>query len=335
MKFRAVINQPAAMRELHGIIAMLAKIHKEATLVLEPTQIHFVLAENVVQGTPWLWSDIDTGDFFAEYTMHGVDRLLHDRIVMSVNTVKLAGALAQLHQRSQQVRFVKLKLTNRQFPCLTIELEVPSAAGGAAVPYRRVTHDVPVTLIAVRDWSEFEVPRLRRRRRRLQINDDGTTGTTHSDGVSCTDSGRVSGSIGMPSVRSLRTLVDRIKNLSPSITVYYNNAGELSLVVETDQATVSSHYINLQVVPDDDHNAGSGHSADLGGVADDAVAVGANNEVSCSVSSKQLAMVLSSLQMSTAMWCHIERDQALSLRVEIRPSVTVNCMLNVVEVAAI
>lgn len=307
MKFRAVLNQPTAMRDLHGIISMLAKINKETTLMLEPTSLTFVVAENLVQGTPWLWSDIQCGGggFFSEYTMQGVDQLLHNKIVMSTNTIKLASAVAALSK--SQARYVKLKLTNRQFPCLTVELEVPSAAGSASVPFRKVTHDVPVTLIAVRDWSEFAVPRSQ------QPPDDGDAGDR---------------SIGMPSMRSLRTLVDRIKNLSPSITVYYNNVGELSLVVETDMATVTSHYRNLPVTV---LRNGNGSRQVVAAPTATAPGSDGNGEVSCRVSSRQLSMILGGLQMSqTGMWCSIVRDVLMNLRVEISTVVSVNCMFNVV-----
>lgn len=313
MKFRAVLNQPAAMRDLHGIISMLAKINKETTLILEATSLTFVVAENLVQGTPWLWSDIQCGGggFFAEYTMQGVDQLLHNKIVMSMNTVKLASAVAALSR--SQARYVKLKLTNRQFPCLTIELEVPSAAASASVPYRKVTHDVPVTLVAVRDWTEFSVPRSQHQQLDGDAND-----SAHSR------------SIGMPSMRSLRTLVDRIKNLSPSITVYYNHVGELSLVVETDTATVTSHYRNLPVT----RLNGDGNQQQSSEQAAKRTATtgsGANGEVSCRVSSRQLSMILGGLQISqTGMWCSIVRDVLMNLRVEISAVVSVNCMFNVV-----
>lgn len=332
MKFRAVLNQPSAMRDLRGLVGMLAKVHKEATVLIDPQRMSFVIAENIAQGIPWLWTDIGdcspAGGVFSEFGMEGVDRLLHNRIVLSVNTLKLAGALAML-TKTQTVRYVKMKLTNRQFPCLTIDLEVPTAAGcNSSVPYRKVTHDVPVSLIAVRDWADYEVPAdrcrpsRRGRRNRQAVDDDADDDATPSLVVG--DGGTsISYVIGLPSVRSLRTLVDRIKNLSPLITIYYNNTGELSLVIETDQATVASHYRNLSVklAPAED-----------GGVQE-MVANPVAQEVSCRVSSKQLSMVLGSLQMASlsgGMWCHIEAEGFMNLRADIRKEVTVNCMFNLV-----
>lgn len=319
MKFRAVCNAPSAQRELHGILSALARIHKEVTLILQPDSLQFIVPENCTQGTPWLWSDVaNASALFAEYHMEGVDRLLHNRIVLQLNAVKLCGALSALNRSGSSsaagqlppVRYVKFKLTNRQFPCLSVELEIPSAvinggsnAGSIAQQYRSVTHDVPVQLVAVRDWHEFEVPRSARSQ---QLMD--------------------SQSFSLPSLRSLRTLVDRIKNLSSSITVYYNGSGELALVVETDSATVASHYKNL-LTKRSTSNDGNGDSA-----ADETAMTDVDGEVSCRVSSKQLSMILGSLQLplTGGLWCHIERDSVMELRAEIRPHVTVNCMINVV-----
>lgn len=290
MKFRAVINDPAHMQELHAILTMLSKINnKDTVCCIEPRNLSFVVAENYVQGTPWIWSDIGSAVFFSEYEMEGVDCLAHNRIVMAFDTIKLCNALAVLAKGP--ARYVKLKLTNRQSACLTVQLESAASSSDSGL-FRKIQHEVPVTLIPTRDWNEFDIPSL----------------TQHSR------------SIAMPSVRSLRNLVDKIKNLSPSMTVYYNNVGELSLVVETDLTTVSSHYRNLSVTEHPEAQP-------------DPALNTADGEVACRISSKQLAMLLGSNQLQHAnMVCNIHQDVSLRLRLEIRPKVSVDCVLFVVAV---
>lgn len=331
MRFRAVLNAPSALRDLHGIISTLARIHKECTLRLDPHSMQFIIAENLVQGTPWLWSDCDcrpAAGFCAEYTMQGVDATAaNNRIVMSINTVKLASALAQLGRG--QARYVKMKLTNRQFPCLTMELEVPSASAAAnssSVPYRRLTHDVPVTLVAVRDWPEFDVPQTQSAAGDDELHGAAGNGNDNDDDdADDATNGSMTRRIGMPSMRSLRQLVDRLKNLAPAITVYYNNAGELYLVTEAGNLTVNSLYRNL---PMRWRRRSGSRAAVGGGGSSDAADRG---EVACRVSSKQLAMILGGLQMAqTAMWCCIVKDVLMNLRVEISEAVSVTCMFNVV-----
>lgn len=295
MKFRAVINDPAHMQELHAIITMLSKINKDTVCHIEPTCFSFVVAENYVQGTPWIWSEIGAAAFFSEYTMEGVDADANNKIVMSFNSIKLCNALSMLAKGP--ARYVKLKLTNRQFPCLTVELETASSSSASGL-YRKIQHEVPMTLIPAREWSEFDVPTL-------------------------TPDGR---SIALPGVRSMRNLVDKFKNLSPSMTVYYNNLGDLSLVVETDLATVSSQYRNLAVIQQQ-RTAATETLDEATGASE------MDDEVSCRVSSKQLAMLLASNQLQHAnMSCNIHRDVSLRLRLEVCQKVTVDCVLFVLAV---
>lgn len=290
MKFRAIINDPAHMQELHAIITMLSKINKDTVCLIEPNVFSFVVAENYVQGTPWIWSEIGSTALFSEYVMEGVDAKTNNKIVMSFNSIKLCNAMSMLAKGP--ARYVKLKLTNRQFPCLTVELETASSSSDSGL-FRKIMHEVPMTLIPTREWSEFDIPSL----------------SQHSRSIS------------LPSVRSMRNLVDKIKNLSPSMTVYYNNVGELSLVVETDLATVSSQYRNLSVTKHPAKNDPQDTAGD----------VEAEDEVSCRINSKQLAMLLASNQLQHAnMSCNIHRDVSLRLRLEIRPKVSVNCVLFVV-----
>jgi len=55
----------------------------------------------------------------------------------------------------------------------------------------------------------------------------------------------VKASIYMPSLRVLRNIVDRMKNLSNFVRVSANNSGELKLCVETDLVTVSTYFHDL------------------------------------------------------------------------------------------
>lgn len=51
----------------------------------------------------------------------------------------------------------------------------------------------------------------------------------------------------MPSLRSINNLVNKMKNLSPYLTVNGTSMGDLSFITETEQATVTNNYKNLQV----------------------------------------------------------------------------------------
>lgn len=89
----------------------------------------------------------------------------------------------------------------------------------------------------------------------------------------------------MPSLRSLRSLLDKMKNLSPSLTICSATNGELSFIVETESAMVVSKYYNLVLER-------------TNGTVDISSKDGAFAEITCLVDSKQLAMCFASVQVA-------------------------------------
>lgn len=58
-------------------------------------------------------------------------------------------------------------------------------------------------------------------------------------------------SIEMPTLKSLRSLCDKMKNLSPTLTVVCSTNADISFIVETDSAMVVSRYFNLHMTTSD------------------------------------------------------------------------------------
>lgn len=115
----------------------------------------------------------------------------------------------------------------------------------------------------------------------------------------------------MPSLKALKNLTDKIKNVSPYITVCGIGTGELSFVVETDMAIVTSQFKKLFVGPLDTDR-------------DDCDQI----EVSCRVDAKKLANFFASIQfLNSPMFCGILQDHALKIRIEIRPETYLNCVI--------
>lgn len=282
MKFRAQTFDPVHMKEFHGIISTLSKISREAYISLQPDRIIFISPSNTTQSTPCIWAEIARAAYFTDYTMAGAQPETDNKIMLSFNAIKFAGALSTLG-RGASSRYLKLKLTEKQFPCITVDLEVPSSCSAEC---RKVTHDVPVKIISSRDWDDYRIPTL---------PTDFDTNST----------------IALPSLRSARNLMDKIKNLSPTVTVYCNNLDSLSFVCETDMVTVASHYRNLSVT-----------------LSDGSKSNGAEDEVACRVSAKQFAMFLSSNQMLGGRTsCSIGQDQLIKVFTDVRPDVSLNCIL--------
>lgn len=273
MKFRAVIRDQQSCREFHDIITTLSKIsnNKEAAMIIKTNQIQLIISENAAHSIPSIWAEVDKDSFFPEYTMNGVDEEHNNQIILTFSPVKMANALSQL---KGVVKYCKIKLTNKDFPCLTVQLEIPSATG------RQITHDVPVSVIPTRDWSEFEIPKLP----------------------------EFKSTISMPTLKSIRNLVEKIKNLASHVTFFCNNSGEIAMVVETDEVTVASNYRNLEVQLDDPDDQ--------------------NVEVSCRVSAKELGIYFSCNQFQDLkMYCCAAQDHVLKIVVEVRPFVSLNCIL--------
>lgn len=78
----------------------------------------------------------------------------YNQIVLSFQPSNLARSISVL---KNPAKFCKIKLQNKQFPCLTIEIDVPSVN---SVETKKIIHDIPINIIPRRDWSEYNVPKL-------------------------------------------------------------------------------------------------------------------------------------------------------------------------------
>lgn len=90
----------------------------------------------------------------------------------------------------------------------------------------------------------------------------------------------------MPSIKSLRTLCDKMKNLSSSITICCMSSGDLSFIVETDSAIVVSRYFNLILDQTSEDNSNM-------------IKDGQHLEICCNIDTKNLSMCFGSIQVWT------------------------------------
>lgn len=286
MKFRAVLHDQQLMKEFLNAVLTLSKLTKECVMNISADKLIFIINEESSSSAPLVWAEIKSNIYFDTYTMEGVDAE-HANIYLAFNPANLARSLAVISRGS--VTYVKIKLTNKQFPCLTVDIQLPSANN---VQNRQIVHDVPVDMIPRRDWGAYKMPHV-----------------PESQIV-----------LTMPSLRFLRNLIDKIKNLSPSITFYANTNGELSIVAETDQATVASHYRNLEVkkvhYDENSENCGNRANTEKG------------MEVACLVDCKKTAVFLSALQINNlVMSCGIVQDHLIQMELEIRLGMVLHCII--------
>ncbi|XP_037942149.1 checkpoint protein HUS1 isoform X1 [Teleopsis dalmanni] len=278
MKFRAMMVDPQYMREFQNIVITLSKLTKECVLNISRNKIYFIANEESGTVAPLVWVEIDASLYFSEYAMEGA-KDKYQQIMLAIPAVKLGRALGSLRSGAL---YCKIKLTNIQFPCLTVEFEVKSHVSDQI---RKVVHDVPVNVIPRSDWSHYDVPEVPLSKIILNV----------------------------PSNRLMRGLIDKMKNLSPTIVFHAMSTGELNLIAETEMATVTTRYKDLEVraIHPSETDKEKEHI-----------------EASCSVDCKKTSLLFSSLQVPTLeLSCGIDDERLLHMEVNVRQGVTIHSII--------
>lgn len=213
MKFRAKMTEVMCMKQFASVIATLAKLAKVCVARITKDCLYFIIVEeNVVASKPVVWCLLEQTHYFNEYSMAGVSEE-ENEIYLEFEPDVMAKSLISLRTVTG-ARSVKVKLTNKKLPCLTFEIMLSEFSHS-----RLCVHDIPVTVMPRRGWKQLQEPKV--------PNFDI--------------------SIQLPSLKLLRTVAERMKTLSPYITVLANQEGVLILKVETPDATVSTHFKDLIV----------------------------------------------------------------------------------------
>ncbi|XP_037942150.1 checkpoint protein HUS1 isoform X2 [Teleopsis dalmanni] len=164
----------------------------------------------------------------------------------------------------------------------SVEFEVKSHVSDQI---RKVVHDVPVNVIPRSDWSHYDVPEVPLSKIILNV----------------------------PSNRLMRGLIDKMKNLSPTIVFHAMSTGELNLIAETEMATVTTRYKDLEVraIHPSETDKEKEHI-----------------EASCSVDCKKTSLLFSSLQVPTLeLSCGIDDERLLHMEVNVRQGVTIHSII--------
>ncbi|XP_078124466.1 checkpoint protein HUS1 isoform X2 [Sander vitreus] len=151
MKFRGKIIDIACLNHFTRVITTISKLTKTCVLRLTPDNLFFVLSGKVANGGVSMWCELSQPNFFDEYQMEGVSPE-DNEICLEVTPENLSRALKTI----QNAKAVKVKLTKKHCPCLTIAAELPTLSSISRV----VTHDVPVDVIPRRLWNEFKEPSM-------------------------------------------------------------------------------------------------------------------------------------------------------------------------------
>nr|XP_003706588.1 PREDICTED: checkpoint protein HUS1 [Megachile rotundata] len=208
MKFKCRMVDVIAMRDFTNIVNIISRITKQCTLRLTPNDLCFSVNDDRVS---MIWAELSQTHFFTEYIMNGVTEEQNE-IYLEFDPSMLARSLGSLRMTAKSV---KIKLTNKRQPCLTLEIELPSLS----IESRQCLHDVPVRVIPRREWVEHHTPNIPE----FHI------------------------SVDMPQLKHVKHIVERMKNMSPTMTLSADKSGGFTLQVETDSASISTHFQNMQV----------------------------------------------------------------------------------------
>ncbi|KAM4606681.1 checkpoint protein HUS1 [Polymixia lowei] len=224
MKFRAKIIDVGCLNHFTRVVTTISKVTKTCVLRLTPDQLFFVLSGKVANGGVSMWCELSQANFFDEYQLDGVSAEANE-ICLEVTPENLSRAL----KTAQNAKAIKVKLTKKHCPCLTIAAELPTLSSTSRV----VTHDIPVDVIPRRLWHDFKEPSM----------PDFDV------------------SIYLPPLKTLKNVVDRMKNLSNFLVMEANMSGEMNLKIETDLVSVTTHFKDLgNPVWGDDGSQGGGQA---------------------------------------------------------------------------
>uniref|UniRef100_A0A673Y720 Checkpoint protein n=1 Tax=Salmo trutta TaxID=8032 RepID=A0A673Y720_SALTR len=226
MKFRAKMIDVGCLNHFTRVVNTISKLTKTCILRLTPNNLYFVLSGKVASGGVGMWCELSQANFFDEYQLEGVAPDANE-ICLEVTPENLSRAL----RTSQNAKCVKIKLTKKHCPCLTLVAELPTLSSVSRV----VTHDIPVDVIPRRLWHDFKEPRM----------PDFDV------------------SIYLPPLKTMKNVVDRMKNLSNFLVMEANLNGEMNLKIETDLVSVTTHFKDLGNPPwGDDGSQGRSQSRD-------------------------------------------------------------------------
>ncbi|XP_072385156.1 checkpoint protein HUS1 isoform X1 [Diabrotica undecimpunctata] len=211
MKFRAVITDGLAMRDFMNISLSLSKFSKECIMRITTRKVYYIISEEESgPRRPLVWCELPVNFYFKEYNVVGVNDQ-YNEIYLEFSTGLLARSLSIL---KQIVKTLKIKLTNKQSPCLTLEMDLVAEEISS-----QVVHDIPVEVISRKHWSDYEEPRF---------NDFHV-------------------SIQMPNLKALKNIVERLRNMSHSLIVSANKNGRLTFQIKTNVVNVAAHFTDLSV----------------------------------------------------------------------------------------
>ncbi|XP_075683136.1 checkpoint protein HUS1 isoform X7 [Rhinoderma darwinii] len=119
MRFRCKIVDGSCLNHFTRVVNTVTKLAKLCTLRLAANNLYFILIDKVANGGVSMWCELCQANFFDDYQMQGVSAEQNE-IYLELVPENLSRAL----KTAQNAKAVKIKLTNKHCPCLTVAVEL-------------------------------------------------------------------------------------------------------------------------------------------------------------------------------------------------------------------
>ncbi|KRX55503.1 Checkpoint protein HUS1 [Trichinella sp. T9] len=204
MKLSAKISNTGSIENFTRLISAISKLSKECIIRIVKDKLYIAKKDFVQDAGQKFLCDLNLESFFTEFRMEGWSAD-NNEIYLQLSTELLLQAL----KTGTLAKSVKIRLTKKVIPYLTLEIKLPTITACN----RLVTHDIPVTILLPRLWPEklFENWSLDADLKLL-----------------------------LPPVRTVHKVVAGMKHINNYIMIAGSNGGELTLKVETDEVSVAS-----------------------------------------------------------------------------------------------
>nr|CAG4650706.1 EOG090X0TJE [Sida crystallina] len=214
MKFRGKMIDGNCIKQFMNLLTTMSKLGKACVLRITSTHLYFIVKEpQSISCSPVIWCTVEEGHFFSQYDMEGLNQV-DNEIFLEFVAENVSKTLSVL-KVSASAKSVKIKLTRKISPCLTFEIDLASGS----LHSRLIVHDIPVSIIPRRHWYEYTEP----------------------------ETPNANISVHLPQLRLMKYIVERMKNLANMATFHVTAQGSLTLTVETDTVSVTSHFDDLHV----------------------------------------------------------------------------------------
>lgn len=234
MKFRAKIEKTTKIVTFSNLAAVIAKLSNETILRLSKKKVYLIQSVSASEEGV-LWCDIETKSLFTEYTYQGyvAPGFDEDEIILELSASDLCRALEFGNTDKHCPRDLKMKLSKELppgkknqtsknqtandtgNPVLAFQIQIEQINSGRMLV---VSREIPIKIVSKKFWAEYKEPLMP----------------------------KFNMSIFMPSLGKVRSMIDKIKNLSKTLIVRASPDGTLQFRTKNAMQKISVNFHNLE-----------------------------------------------------------------------------------------